>query len=244
MARPPRAILFDLDETILTFGRRLDQLAAVARDVLGGHWLVTAETLAETVDAHMSAFWADEARRQRWRDQPSLAMKTVVAEAFADLTARAGGARLAPHTVDRFVEAFRLLRTAEIRPFPGAIETLDALRAAHVPLALVTNGPTEIQRAKIDRFDLARRFDHVQVEGECGFGKPDPKAYRHALEALGAAASQAWIVGDNLEWEVAAPQRLGLYAIWCDAHGVGLPGGSAAKPDRIIRSLTEIAPPF
>jgi putative hydrolase of the HAD superfamily len=48
------------------------------------------------------------------------------------------------------------------------------------------------------------------------------------------------MVGDNLEWEVAAPQRLGIYAIWHDTGGDGLPAGATARPDRIIRSLPEL----
>jgi putative hydrolase of the HAD superfamily len=50
------------------------------------------------------------------------------------------------------------------------------------------------------------------------------------------------MIGDNLEWEIEVPQRLGLYAIWMDAHGEGLPAGTSVKPDRIIRSLTELLP--
>ena len=46
----------------------------------------------------------------------------------------------------------------------------------------------------------------------------------------------------SVEWEVEVPQRLGLYAIWMDAHGEGLPPGSSVKPDRIIRSLSELLP--
>jgi putative hydrolase of the HAD superfamily len=237
----PRAILFDLDETILTFGRRLDQLASVAQDFARGG-LVTAETLADAVDRHMSAFWADAARREDWRARPAEAMRMVVAGAFAEVAAVGAAPHLDRDAAHRFADAFRLLRTAQIRPFAGAIETLDALRATGVRMALVTNGPADIQRAKIDRFDLARRFDHVQVEGECGFGKPEARAYRHALEALDAAPAEAWMVGDNLEWEVAAPQKLGLYAVWCDPYEVGLPAGATARPDRIIRSLTELHP--
>jgi putative hydrolase of the HAD superfamily len=48
------------------------------------------------------------------------------------------------------------------------------------------------------------------------------------------------MVGDNLEWEVAAPQRLGIHAIWFDAHGAGLPEGSAIRPDRVVRKLSEL----
>jgi putative hydrolase of the HAD superfamily len=241
MTRAPRAILFDLDETILTFGRRRDQLVSVAEGFAPPDGPLSAEALAAAVEAHLAAFWANEARHKAGRFNLADARRTVVADAFAELAA--GGARgLTAEAAHRFADAFHALRVAQIRPFPGAIETLDALRAGEVRLALITNGASDVQRAKIERFDLARRFEHVQVEGECGFGKPEPRAYRHALDALGVEPHQAWIVGDNLEWEVAAPQRLGLYAVWCDAYGQGLPAGGAVTPDRIIRTLTELAP--
>jgi putative hydrolase of the HAD superfamily len=62
------------------------------------------------------------------------------------------------------------------------------------------------------------------------------------MRALGVTAADTWMVGDNLEWEVEVPQRLGIYAIWIDAHGDGLPPDSSIKPDRIIRSLAELLP--
>jgi putative hydrolase of the HAD superfamily len=60
------------------------------------------------------------------------------------------------------------------------------------------------------------------------------------MAALGVSATDTWMVGDNLEWEVAAPQRLGIYAIWHDAYGTGLPPDSPIRPDRIIRALPEL----
>ena len=48
------------------------------------------------------------------------------------------------------------------------------------------------------------------------------------------------MVGDNLEWEVVSPQRLGIHAIWHDGYGVGLPADSPIRPDRIIRRLSEL----
>jgi putative hydrolase of the HAD superfamily len=50
------------------------------------------------------------------------------------------------------------------------------------------------------------------------------------------------MVGDNLEWEVAAPQRLGIHAIWHDGYGTGLPPDCPVRPDRIIRRLSELLP--
>ena len=58
--------------------------------------------------------------------------------------------------------------------------------------------------------------------------------------ALGVEAHETWMVGDNLEWEVVAPQRLGIHAIWHDLAGEGVPEGSTARPDRVIRSLHEL----
>jgi FMN phosphatase YigB (HAD superfamily) len=63
------------------------------------------------------------------------------------------------------------------------------------------------------RFADEHRFDHIQIEGEHGFGKPEERAYTHAMETLGVGPHETWMVGDNLEWEIMAPQRLGIYAI-------------------------------
>ncbi len=65
-------------------------------------------------------------------------------------------------------------------------------------------------------------------------------AYRYALAQLGAGTDEAWMVGDNLEWEVAAPQRLGIFSIWMDGRRQGLPESTAVRPDRIINALPEL----
>src|SRR5262249_37058496 len=142
----------------------------------------------------------------------------------------------------RLADRFTTYREEEMFVFPGAHEAIDRLKALGVRLALVTNGAADTQRAKVERFELAHRFDHIQIEGEHGFGKPEERAYRHAMAALGVTARDTWMIGDNLEWEVEAAQRVGLYAIWIDVHGDGLPEGSTVRPDRIIRSLTELVP--
>jgi putative hydrolase of the HAD superfamily len=140
----------------------------------------------------------------------------------------------------QLADRFTAYRDEQMTLLPGAHATLDALRELGVLLALVTNGAAGTQRAKIERFELAHRFAHVQIEGEHGFGKPEERAYRHALAALGVPAQDTWMVGDNLEWEVIAPQRLGIYAIWHDLQRAGLPANSPARPDRIIERLEQL----
>ena len=125
--------------------------------------------------------------------------------------------------------------------FPDAISTLKHLKLEGIKLALVTNGASEAQRAKINKFDLEQYFLHVQIEGEAGVGKPELKAYKMAMEKLNVVATETWMVGDNIDWEVIAPQKLGIYSIWRDPRGHGvLPEGTLAKPDRIITRLTQL----
>jgi len=125
-------------------------------------------------------------------------------------------------------------------PLPDAIETVRWLRESGRRLALLTNGAAAAQRRKIARFEIADLFDAILVEGELGFGKPDERVYHRALSALGVTPADAWMVGDNLDFDVAAPQKLGLSAVWIDVRGAGLPDESAVKPDYIVRSLAEL----
>ena len=103
---------------------------------------------------------------------------------------------------------------ADRGPFPGALDALRTFRELGIKLALVTNGAAEVQRAKIERFELAPLFDAIVVEGEFGLGKPEPAVYTHALASLGVSAADAWMVGDNLEWDVVTPRALGMRGIW------------------------------
>lgn len=235
----PRAILFDLDDTILAAGRRLEILQLVAREFEPELAPFLPDEIAERLDAALAAFWADPERHKVARFGIPEARRQVIADAFA----ATGAEHLSPELAERLAGRFTACRDQLTDFFPGALETIETLKARGVLLALVTNGGTATQRAKVERFSLAPLFDHIQIEGEHDFGKPDERAYRHAMNVLGVEAHEAWMVGDNLEWEVVAPQRLGIFAIWHDVFGEGLPAGSTVRPDRIIRAISELIVP-
>ena len=125
---------------------------------------------------------------------------------------------------------------------PGALDTVRRFKAAGCALALVTNGSRRTQRMKIERFGLEPIFDAIFVEGELGFGKPDPRVYELALSRLGYSPAETWMVGDHLEWDVAAPQQLGIYGVWVDAQSKGVPRDSPVRPDLTVRSIAELQP--
>jgi putative hydrolase of the HAD superfamily len=228
----PRAILFDLDDTLINAYTRPDLAwLAVAGELADALAPLTPAAAAQAIGAFAVRFWEDRQRHRRGRLNLKATRRKIVRGALPKLPAR---------VAHRLADRFTAYRDEQMHLFAGAHETLDVLRGRGVRLALITNGDGPGQRAKVERFELTHRFDHIQIEGEHGFGKPEERAYRYALAALGVECHEAWIVGDNLEWEVAAPQRLGLHAIWCDHQGAGLPDGSDVRPDRIIRAVREL----
>jgi len=234
----PRAILFDLDDTLIRAYAQPEEAWRRLLHVFSAHLDAHDEPALERVRLAIMeegrSFWQDPAAAARWRlDIPSARRLTV----------RRGLARLGhadEALADRIADAFTELRRQEYRLYPDAHATVDALRQAGVRLALVTNGAAETQRDKIARFDLAHRFDHIQIEGEFGQGKPELAVYRHALERLDCDACDAWMVGDNYEWEVVAPQKLGMCGIWYDPFDAGVPAHADDKPTRIIKRLGEL----
>ena len=107
-------------------------------------------------------------------------------------------------------------------------------------MALVTNGAAARQRAKIERFELARYFDHIQVEGEFGAGKPDTRVYAHVLERLGASPQESMMVGDNFACDVVGPLVFGMRAAWVNPSGKVSPL-AAPRPYLTLRCVLELA---
>lgn len=236
----PKAILFDLDDTLIAAhcdpdAAWLEATNRVAERLGPLH----AVDVAAALSAFSRSFWADPADHLHWRFRVEEARIRVVSQTFLQLSRRGHSAPDMQVQVE-LAGHFSRVRYDRMRLFPEAHAVIDRLRGEGVLLGLVTNGPGPEQRAKIDRFDLAHRFDVVQIEGEHGFGKPDDRAYQQALDSLGVVAGEAWMIGDHLEWDVLGPQRNGMRAIWYDVHATGLPQGTGVMPDGTIRFLSEM----
>jgi len=231
----PDVILFDLDDTIIDFSWNSSDSWRLTCLEAGEETGADAELLQRAIGSAANNFWADHDRAEAGRRNLIAASATIVAEAFGTLEVN-----VRPDLPREMSRRYRTRREEGIRLFEGAINVLEALRTQGRRLALVTNGSRQEQRAKIERFDLEHHFDHIQIEGEFGLGKPHDAAYRHALETMNADPATTWFVGDNLEWDVAAPQRHGIYGIWVDGRQDGLPPDSAHAPDRIVHHIAEL----
>ena len=232
-ARVIAAVLFDLDDTLVAF----DAVTESSWRAVIASWCEGRAADPHAVYAAIrrtsDAWWSDPERHRAGRQDMFATRRMLVGRAFEELGLDAADAVAVADSYSRVrLDAMYLL--------PGAAETLSALRRAGLRLALLTNGDSETQRWKIRRFGLDGAFDAILVEGELGFGKPDPRAYAEALSRLGVGARDACMVGDNLEWDVAAPQRAGIRAVWVDRRGAGLPAGAAVAPYRVIPAISRL----
>ena len=229
----PNAIFFDLDDTLLSAYRNprktWSEIIAEHTDALGPHdsrW-VTAEVLDRVI-----AFLADEEGRKLWRLEGDATRRKVVRSAFHRLNLERPKGTEALHGVDadRIADRFESWIEQKIALKSGVHALLVGLKGAGLRLGLITNGSSLRQRAKIARFDLEDYFDSIRIEEEFGCGKPDRAVYLAALGDLGVSPRQAWMVGDDPLWDVAAPAALGVTAIhYCEDPRSASPPEAAAR---------------
>lgn len=122
--------------------------------------------------------------------------------------------------------------------YPGALEVLDLL-ADRARLALVTNGLSDVQRARLERVGLTERFEVVVVSSEVGVTKPRPEIFDVAFTALGdPPASSALMIGDSLTSDIAGGSGYGLATCWYNPHGKTAGANDVVTHE--IRTLEEL----
>lgn len=233
----PPALLIDLDDTILddSAGADASWERVTRRNVPDGAPF-SASDLKAAIQRTRDWYWDDAKRHRAGRLDLDRARQTIVTAALANL-----GMEGADDLAQRIATDYTALRDAAMRPLPGALDALARLRKRGVRMGLITNGAAAAQRRKVERFALAQWFEVIVIEGEFGCGKPDERVYRHALATLQAAPESAWMVGDSLENDVLAPQRLGVTGVWVNPGGRRLPPDAPERPSRVIRALAELA---
>ena len=223
---PYTALLLDLDHTLL------DSDASEARA------FEHALTSAGIADPARYLPLYDRINRALWaRVECGEILATQVRRLrFAELIATAG----LDASPDALADAFASGLGAHGELYSGARDVLDALVAEPtVSLALVTNGLSEVQRARIDRLALGRYFKVIVISSELGIAKPAPAIFEAALAGLGAPArSSALMVGDSLSSDMQGGRNVGIATCWYNPHrrpgGDGLADHEIAALDALL----------
>lgn len=219
-----RAILFDIDDTLMDFqtGNRraveqlMDELGYRHPDRYDRYESINLECWARLEEGLMT--------------QQQLKLERFVR--FFDRYRVPGD----PHWAsERFIE---LLSRQSIL-MPRALETVQAI-AAKLPVVIVTNGISAIQRGRMALSPLKDLVTSVVISEEVGVSKPRPEIFYRALEPLGVAPREALMVGDGINSDVRGANNAGIDVCWLDPRRAPLPQGVHAE--YIITDISRCVP--
>lgn len=97
--------------------------------------------------------------------------------------------------------------------FPETAETLQLLKKNY-KLGLITNGAPDLQWRKIRGGRLTDYFECIVISGDYGYGKPDERLFKIAVEKLQVGTNQSMMVGDSLKTDITGAAAAGIVTVW------------------------------
>jgi phosphoglycolate phosphatase len=137
----------------------------------------------------------------------------------------------------RHYEAHKLDYT---RGYPGVREALESFSQANIPMAVLTNKPTQMSVQILEGLGLARFFTVVYGGDSFAAKKPDPAGVYKILEQFKVAPSETLFIGDS-EVDVQTARNAGTMAVTVN-HGFGQHDRAAYPADVYVDRLIELFP--
>jgi YjjG family noncanonical pyrimidine nucleotidase len=221
---PFRAILFDLDHTLLDFDRA--QRGAL-RSALAGFGLPFSPSTLLAYRRINDELWALYRRG-------GTTQRALATERFRRLLRHLGGD---PRRSYRLGETFLDELSRRGDRLPGCRPVLARL-ARRYRMGVVTNGIDRVQRSRLAASGLEPFFEVVVTSGGCGYAKPDPRILRVALRALTLSPRQALYVGDDVATDGRAASRAGVPFCWME--GTSAVGRRSRRRVANLRALLDL----
>lgn len=144
----------------------------------------------------------------------------------------------------RISQAHRTLFTSEyidrVRPFPGARDLLLKVRASGRKAVLASSASREELEHHLRSLDAAGIVAGCTSKDDVEHSKPCPDIFEAALEAAGARAGEAVVVGDT-PYDMEAARRVGVEAVAVRSGGFSdrALAGAAAIYDDVAALLAD-----
>ncbi|WP_281683738.1 haloacid dehalogenase type II [Thalassobaculum salexigens] len=132
------------------------------------------------------------------------------------------------------MDSYRTLET-----YPEVIGVLQALKAAGMKTAILSNGSPDMLESVCDSTGCTALLDAVLSVDELGVFKPDPRVYQLAMAGLGVSTPGAISFQSSNAWDAAAASAFGFRVVWCNRFGQArerLPG----SPDIELKTLESL----
>jgi putative hydrolase of the HAD superfamily len=228
-------VVFDLDDTLMAFDLVTNEAWEKAVDIFlqKKDLPVEKDVVLEKIHSTRKWYWADSERHKTGRKNMANARREIVKLALKDYS------NIEVKELEKLADDYTQIHESLWYLFDDVEETLKKIKIKEIKLGIMTNGTSESQRRKLKRFNIEKYFDYFYIEGEIGYGKPDIRIYKYMLEETKIPVYKIIMVGDNLIWDIEAPQKLGINTIWINTKGAILKETNI-RPDKIIQKISDI----
>jgi beta-phosphoglucomutase len=139
-------------------------------------------------------------------------------------------------TIQEKEENFRRKATGSIKPFPGVVRLLNALRKGNFKLGLVSSAPKENIDLVLSELNLEGIFDCVVFGQEVSESKPSPQIYLLAAKKLEVTPNDCVVIEDSPLGVKAAKTA----AMKCLAVTNTHPRQKLKEADKVVDSLENV----
>ena len=212
-----KAVLFDLDNTILDRSKTFRNFAASFVRT----WCVRVEETDRLIDRIIEL------------DQDGYKEKT---ELFGELLEELPWKERPG--LDELMDYYRVHYVRNAMLADRAMEVLRQLKTKY-RIGLITNGRTDIQYGKIDRLEIRDLFECILVSEEAGVKKPDPRIFEMAVERLKVRPEECVYIGDHPRNDIEGAAKAGMRTVWIKVNQPWIPE-LTVRPDHEIGRLAEL----
>lgn len=184
----PAAVIFDFDETMIDLEKQHEAADAALCSLHGDDYSRLSVSLRESSGRRILDVVREMQRFFRWRETLPELME-IRQRLFDDIC-----------------------RNAELRLMPAVRETVEAIRAAGLPMAITTSAVRSSIEIILDRFALRGAFTLIVDGSEVTAAKPDPEAYLITARRLKAGPERCVVFEDSTVGVLAA-KAAGMYCI-------------------------------
>ena len=133
--------------------------------------------------------------------------------------------------------SFRKKIAGKIKPLPGVIKLINALKERDFKMALASSAPVQNIRLLLTTLDIYRYFRVIVSDKDVAEGKPSPQAFLLATQRLGVEPENCIVIEDAVAG-VEAAKRGGMKSLAItNTH----PQQKLAKADIIVDTLKKVS---
>jgi putative hydrolase of the HAD superfamily len=195
-----KAILFDLDNTLIDFDRfkRRSCDAAISAMIRGGLKIDKKKALKILFDLYKKSGIEDPKIFQKFLNKVE--------------------GRVNYKYLTYGILAYRKMKENNMSPYPGAIETIKKLKREY-KIAIISDAPGINAWLRLISMKMDNTFDIVITKSDIKAQKPSSRVFRHVLKILKVRPSEAVMVGDRTERDIEGAKALGIKAVFARYGG-------------------------